>query len=69
MPRARICRSTIALRAAAKESLPDYLEERIAKSIGKPVLPDTRYVRGFAEFFARHRQGLAIEREAVKSLR
>jgi hypothetical protein len=25
-------------------------------------------VQGFAEFFARHQKGLAIEREAVKSL-
>jgi sugar (pentulose or hexulose) kinase len=57
------------LRADAKQSLPDYLEARIAKSIGKPVLPAPRDVRGFAEFFARHHQGLAIEREAVKSLR
>jgi hypothetical protein len=25
-------------------------------------------VKGFAEFFARHKKGLAIEREAVKAL-
>ncbi len=56
------------LRADVKQSLPDYLDERIAKSIGKPVKPDPRDVKGFAEFFARHKQGLAIEREAVKSL-
>jgi sugar (pentulose or hexulose) kinase len=57
------------LRADAEQSLPDYLDERIAKSIGKPVKPDPRDVQGFAEFFARHKNGLAIEREAVKALR
>ena len=57
------------LRADGKQSLPDYLDERIAKSIGKPVLPDPRDVKGFAEFFARHQKGLAIEREAVKALK
>ncbi|MBN1607884.1 MAG: hypothetical protein JW940_14700, partial [Polyangiaceae bacterium] len=56
------------LRADAKQSLPDYLDERIAKSIGKPVQPDPRDVKGFAQFFSRHRKGLAIEREAVKAL-
>jgi sugar (pentulose or hexulose) kinase len=56
------------LRAGAKQSLPDYLDERIAKSIGKPVQPDPRDVKGFSEFFARHKRGLAIEREAVKAL-
>lgn len=56
------------LGADAGQSLPDYLEERIAGSIGRPVRPDPRDVQGFAEFFARHRRGLAIEREAVKAL-
>ena len=57
------------LRDDAKQSLPDYLDERIAKSIGKPVQPDPRDVQGFAEFFARHKQGLSIEREAVNALK
>ncbi|HYJ07676.1 MAG TPA: FGGY-family carbohydrate kinase [Polyangiaceae bacterium] len=52
----------------AKQRLPDYLDARIASSIGKPVQPDPRDVQGFAEFFARHTKGLAIEREAVKAL-
>jgi sugar (pentulose or hexulose) kinase len=56
------------LRPDAKQSLPDYLDERIARSIGKPVKPDPRDVKGFEEFFARHKKGLAIEREAVKAL-
>jgi sugar (pentulose or hexulose) kinase len=57
------------LRADPEQSLPDYLDERINKSIGPPVRPDPRDVRGFEEFFARHTRGLAIEREAVKALR
>ena len=34
----------------------------------KDCKPDPRDVKGFAEFFARHKNGLASEREAVKSL-
>ena len=56
------------LQAGARQSLPAYLDERIAGSIGKPVKPDPRDVEGFARFFARHRKGLTIEREAVKVL-
>jgi sugar (pentulose or hexulose) kinase len=57
------------LRSDAKLSLPDYLDAQIAKSIGRPVQPDPRDVAGFAVFFARHKKGLAIEREAVNALR
>ncbi len=57
------------LRADTGQSLPDYLDERIAGSIGAPVAPDPSDVAGFAEFFARHTKGLAIEREAVRTLR
>jgi sugar (pentulose or hexulose) kinase len=56
------------LRADSSQSLPDYLDARIAKSIGRAVQPDPRDVKGFAEFFARHGKGLAVEREAVKAL-
>ena len=56
------------MRDGARQPLPDYLDARIAKSIGKPVQPDPRDVQGFTEFFARHTKGLAIEREAVKAL-
>jgi sugar (pentulose or hexulose) kinase len=56
------------LRPDARQSLPDYLDERIARSIGKPIDPDPDDVKGFTEFFARHTKGLAIEREAVKAL-
>ena len=57
------------LRADTKQSLPDYLDARISKSIGKPIGPHPSDVQGFAEFFARHTQGLSIERAAVKALR
>jgi sugar (pentulose or hexulose) kinase len=50
------------------QALPDYLDLRIAASVGKPVQPDPRDVQGFVEFFARHERGLAIEREAVRVL-
>jgi sugar (pentulose or hexulose) kinase len=56
------------LRTDTQQSLPDFLDERIAKSIGKPIRPDPRDVRGFEEFFARHKKGLAVEREAVRAL-
>jgi sugar (pentulose or hexulose) kinase len=59
--------ATYLLRSDATESLADYLDARIAKSIGKAVRPDPRDVKGFAEFFDRHKKGLAIEREAVKA--
>jgi sugar (pentulose or hexulose) kinase len=57
------------LRADAGQSLPDYLDQRIASRIGKPVHPEPADVQGFAEFFARHAKGLAIEQEAVRALR
>jgi sugar (pentulose or hexulose) kinase len=50
-------------------SLPDYLDARIAGSIGAPVQPHPQDVEGFAEFFARHKAGLSIECEAVRALR
>ena len=49
-------------------SLPDYLDARIARSIGKPVKPNPKDVAGFNAFLVRHRRGLAAEREAVKAL-
>jgi len=55
-------------RGDAKQSLPDYLDAQIAKSIGAPVKPDPKDVQGFSAFFTRHTKGLAIEREAVKAL-
>ena len=49
-------------------SLADYLDERLAGSIGKPEKPDPKDVEGFNAFFARHRKGLKVEAEAVKAL-
>ena len=57
------------VRENRSQSLPDYLGERIASTIGAPVRPDPRDVAGFREFYARHRKGLAVEAEAVKALR
>jgi sugar (pentulose or hexulose) kinase len=57
------------VRENAAQSLPDYLDERIAASIGKPVRPDPRDVEGFRVFFERYKRGLAVEAEAVKALR
>jgi sugar (pentulose or hexulose) kinase len=57
------------LRADTKQALPDFLDQHIAKSVGKPLAPDPRDVEGFAAFFARHERGLAIERAAVAALR
>jgi sugar (pentulose or hexulose) kinase len=56
------------LRPNAQQSLPDYLDARIAGRISKPVAPEPRDVRGFAEFFARHNKVLAVERAAVEAL-
>lgn len=57
------------LGAEQAPSLPDYLDAQIAKSIGAPVKPLPADVQGFAEFFARHKRGLAIERAAVEALK
>ncbi len=49
-------------------SLADYLDARTAGSVAPCVRPDPRDVAGFEAFYARHRAGLAIEREAVRAL-
>jgi sugar (pentulose or hexulose) kinase len=56
------------LRTDPGQSLPDYLDERVAPTIGEPIAPDPVDVAGFNVFFARHRRGLAIERAAVEAL-
>ena len=55
-------------RADRAQSLPDFLDERIAASFGDAVEPDPRDVAGFDAFFARHRRGLAVERAAIEAL-
>ena len=56
------------IRQDTKQALPDFLDERIASSIGKPFRPAPRDAEGFRQFFARHKRGLAVEAEAVKAL-
>jgi sugar (pentulose or hexulose) kinase len=57
------------LRPDRNERLPDFLDARIAASIGQPIPPNAQDVQGFAAFFARHTKGLEIERAAVETLR
>jgi len=57
------------LREKKDQSLPDWLDEKIAGSIGEPVAPDPRDVEGFREFFARYKSGLAIEKAAIAALK
>ncbi len=45
------------LRDDETQALPDYLDEKIAGTLGEPVQPDARDVEGFSEFFARHKKG------------
>jgi len=49
-------------------SLADFLDARLAGSIGEPVQPTPEAVRGFSQFFERHGRGLSIEREAIAAL-
>jgi len=56
------------LRSDQLESLPDFLDARIAGSMGTSIQPDPKDVAGFEAFFERHKQGLAIERAAVTAL-
>ena len=56
------------LRPDPAQSLSDYLDERVADTIGAPVAPDPVDIAGFNAFYARHRRGLAIERAAVAAL-
>ncbi len=49
-------------------SLPEFLKEIFAESMGEAVEPDPSDVAGFDQFFARYHKGLAIERAAVESL-
>ena len=61
--------ATYMTRENSAQSLPDYLDERIASSIGKPIKPNPLDTEGFRVFFDRYKQGLAVEAEAVRILR
>jgi sugar (pentulose or hexulose) kinase len=57
------------LRENQEQPLPEFLDERIASAMGRPVAPMPSDVEGFADFYQRHTRGLAIEREAVRAIR
>lgn len=50
------------------QTLPDFLEQVFANSMGQAVQPDAADVAGFDRYFERYQQGLKIERAAVESL-
>ncbi len=50
------------------ESLPEFLKQVFAGSMGDAVQPDPKDVAGFNQFFERYHTGLVIERAAVESL-
>jgi sugar (pentulose or hexulose) kinase len=58
-----------ALEGTSRQTLAEFLDSRIAASIGEAVPPDAGDVQGFAAFFERHARGLAIERAAIEALR
>lgn len=55
-------------RTNGEQSLPDFLNEVFAGSMGDAVQPDPEDVAGFGAFFERYHKGLAIEQAAVESL-
>jgi len=50
-----------------RQSLPDYLDDHIAGSIGEAIQPDPSEVAGFQDYLVRYKRGLAIEAEALKA--
>ena len=50
------------------ESLPEFLKQVFAGSMGDAVAPDPVDAAGFNRFFARYHKGLAVERAAVEFL-
>ncbi len=55
---------------SAGETLEAYLADKVfAGQQAATIAPDPQDVAGFAAFMARYKQGLAIERAAVESLR
>lgn len=57
------------LREDARQSLPDYLDSKIAASIGKPFRPVAEDVAGFEEYLARYRACLPVEAAAIAALK
>ncbi len=56
------------VRSHAEQSLPQFLRQVFADSESEAVQADEQELEGFASFFQRYHQGLAIERAAVESL-
>ena len=50
-----------------RQSLPDYLDDHIAGSIGEAIQPDPADVAGFQKYLARYKKGLSIEAEALRA--
>jgi len=50
-----------------RQSLPDYLDDHIAASIGEAIKPDPDDVAGFQSYLERYKRGLSIEAEALKT--
>ena len=57
-----------AIRTDRNLTLPDFLDEAFAQSVGEAVAPDPEDLRGFDAYFKRYHDGLGIERAAVDSL-
>jgi len=56
-------------RKTKDQSLQVFLDEVPGTGSGAPVVPEARDRKGFDAYFARYHAGLAIEREALRSLR
>lgn len=56
------------IREDKKQNLPDYLDSKIASSIGERFLPIPEDVAGFEEYFKRYHAGLPIETAAISML-
>jgi sugar (pentulose or hexulose) kinase len=57
------------IRDDMKQNLPDYLDAKIAGSIGERFLPVPEDVAGFEEYFRRYKACLPIETAAIKALK
>jgi sugar (pentulose or hexulose) kinase len=57
------------MRNNKQQTLPTFLEEVFAGTLGKTVKPDPKDVKGFGKYFRRYTEGLAIEAAAVERLR
>lgn len=61
--------ATFCARKNRSIELPDFLDEIIGESIGRPVKPDPVDVEGFNRYFEQYSAGLPIERAAVDCMK